>query len=51
MWRVWDIEVHTWFWWGDVKEREHLKDLGVDGRTILKRISKTWDGNVWTGLI
>ena len=22
------------FWFGDLKEREHLKDLGVDGRTI-----------------
>jgi hypothetical protein len=25
-----------------------LEDLGVDGRTILKRIVKTYDGMVWT---
>jgi len=32
------------FCWGDLKEREHLEDLGVDGRTILKRISRTLEG-------
>jgi len=29
-------EVRTEFWWGDLRERDHLLDLGVDGRTILK---------------
>jgi hypothetical protein len=23
-------EVHTGFWWGDLRERDHLEDLGVD---------------------
>jgi hypothetical protein len=31
-------EVHTGFWWGDLREGDHLEDLGVDGRTILKSI-------------
>jgi hypothetical protein len=31
-------------------ERDHLKDVGVDGRIILKWIFKKWDGAAWTGL-
>ena len=34
--RMGDREVHTGFWWGDVMERDHLEDVGVDGRIILK---------------
>jgi hypothetical protein len=28
--------MHKGFWWGKVRERGHLKDLDVNGRTILK---------------
>jgi hypothetical protein len=42
-------EVHTGFWWGDVREGDHLEDLGVDVRIILKRIFKKWVGEAWTG--
>jgi hypothetical protein len=38
---VW--EVLTGFWWEDLRERDHLKDPGVDGRIILKWIFKKWD--------
>jgi hypothetical protein len=31
-------------WWGNLKERHHLEDKGVDGRTILKWIFGQWDG-------
>jgi hypothetical protein len=37
-------EVHTGFWWGDLREGDHLEDPGADGRIILKLIFKTWDG-------
>jgi len=28
-------------WWGDLRERHHLEDLGIDGRIILKWISRS----------
>jgi hypothetical protein len=31
-------EVHTGFWWGNLRERDLLKDPGVDGRIILRCI-------------
>jgi len=40
----------TGFWWGNVRERDHLRDPGVDGRIILGWISRRWDVGVWTGL-
>jgi hypothetical protein len=27
-------EVHTGFWWGNLREKDHLEDPGVDGRII-----------------
>jgi len=29
-------EVHTEFWWGNLREREHLENPDIDGRIILK---------------
>ena len=37
-------------WWGNRREGDHWVDLGVDGWTILGRISKRWDVGIWTGL-
>ena len=31
-------EVHTGFWWGNPRERDHLEYPGIDGRIILRRI-------------
>jgi len=35
--------VYTGFWWGNLKERDLMGDLGVDGRIILRWIIRKWD--------
>jgi hypothetical protein len=37
MWHVWG-EVHTGFWWENVREGYYLEDLGVGDFIILKQI-------------
>jgi len=41
--------VYTGFLWGNLWERHHLGDPGVDERIILRWISRKWDVGVWTG--
>jgi hypothetical protein len=38
--------VYTEFWLGYLRERDHLEDLRVDGRTLLRWIFKKWDGGM-----
>jgi len=33
-------QVHSGYWWGNLVEKDHLEDLGVDDRVILKLILK-----------
>ena len=31
------------FWWGNLRERDHLGDPGIDGRIILRWIFRKFD--------
>ena len=37
-------KVNTGFWWGNLRERDHLEEVSLDWRVILKRIFKKWGG-------
>jgi hypothetical protein len=44
MWHVWEKgEVHTGCTRGDLKERDHSKDLGVGRSILLKLILDKWN--------
>ena len=32
--------------WGNKRERDHLANLGIDGRIILKWVFKKWGGSM-----
>jgi hypothetical protein len=40
-------EVYIGYWWGNLRERDHLKDPGVDGRITLRWVFRKWD---WRGV-
>jgi hypothetical protein len=41
-------EVCTGFWRGNLRERDHLEDQGMDGRIILRWIFWKWHLGSWT---
>ena len=44
-------DAHTGFWWGNMRETDHLEDPSIDGRIILRWIFRKADGGAWTELI
>jgi hypothetical protein len=44
-------EVHTGFWWGNLKNRDHFEDLGLYERLILKCILRNSLVRAWIGLM
>jgi len=42
--------VNTGFWWGNLRERDHLEDPGIDESIILRWIFRKWDVGERTGL-
>jgi hypothetical protein len=45
-------EMHTGFWWVNLKERDNFQDLGVDGSMILKWVMNKilWESVDWSHL-
>ena len=41
--------MYTGFGWGNLRERDHLEDSGLDERIILRWIFRNWDEGIWTG--
>ena len=41
-------KAYAGFWWGHLRVRDHLGHPDVDGKIILKLISRKWDVGVWT---
>jgi hypothetical protein len=44
-------EMHTGFWWGNLREEDQLEDLVIDGRIMLKQIFGKWYAGACTVLI
>jgi hypothetical protein len=42
-------EAYAGFWWGNIRERDHLGDPDIGGVIILRWIFRKWDVGLWTG--
>jgi hypothetical protein len=43
------VVVYTGFWWGNLRENDHLENTGLCGSIILIGIFRKWDVGVWSG--
>ena len=43
--------MYTGFWWGNLRERDHCEDPGLDEIIILRWIFRKWEERAWTGLV
>jgi len=52
MWNIWRRgEVHMGLWWGNLKERDDLQGLGIDGWIISIWTLRKYDRRAWVELI
>jgi hypothetical protein len=50
MWHTWERrEKYTRFWWESLKEGDHSKDQGIDGRMGSEWFLERLAGGVWIG--
>ena len=50
MQHIWGrVEVYTGFWWGNLRERDHLEDADIHWRIILIWILRKGDMRAWSG--
>ena len=43
--------MYTRFMWGNLGERDHLEDQGVDKRTLIRCVFSNWDVGAWARLV
>jgi len=41
-----ESNVHTGFWWGNLRKRDYLVDPDVNERIIIRWIFRKWDGGM-----
>jgi len=48
---VWHVlgekQINTGFWWRDVKERNDLEYLSIDGMVLINRSGGDWGNSGW----
>jgi hypothetical protein len=48
---MYGVAVRVGFWWGKLREGDHLEDLGVDAMIMLESLLRKSVRRTWSGLI
>ena len=45
-------EAYTGFWWGNLREGDHMGDPSVEGRIIFRNLNvRVWTGSMWLRIV